>query len=171
MGKVNTLKITWLFVQLFIIFKSYDLLNKSTGMSFRTFLLVAFILFWIINYLASKLYLARDIPHTLLRTILPVLKPSADWFTIGIITGVAVGFFVGRGIPGALSLLLLLVIAGASFKLLTLKGEEEKMWGAIVLSIGFGIITASPLFSKSAFLVLFAFGYIILYIVSEDSGI
>lgn len=163
----------WIIIaEFFFIIKIYDWFNQSIGMGPATYFVVAFIIFWALNWLLfDKLFLTRSPASTLALKVSPRHTFTDDFFGIGTAISILFGFGLGKSIGnvGVIIAVILFVLVFAYRLIFSYDNILRQTWGLIVLGFIFGMSLATPISNNIIIIIIFALMHFILYI-SKDPG-
>lgn len=169
----SKIKKWWIIIaEFFFIVKFYDWFNEWTGMDPATYFIIAFIIFWGLNWLLfNKLFLTRSPASTLTFKVSPRHTFTDDFFGIGVAMAILFGFGLGKSI-GSIAVIIALIIFVLVFAYRLIFSYDNilrQTWGLIVLGFIFGMSLATPLSNNVIVIFIFALMHFILYI-SKDPG-
>lgn len=160
-------------LELFIALKAYQIL-KQYGISMRLFFVIAFVLYWVLNWIFAKLELTRGLDNTIVFKILPRTSFSNDWFGILIAVSVFLGFGFGEFLGAYGSLVLLALVAGflgyfAYRFIFDYDNMLKHSWGLVMLGFIIGMSFGYPFTNGVIIVAIFLVGYLVMYL-SQDPG-
>ncbi len=155
-----------IFVELFLILNLYLLLRDTIALSFSAFLLIAFVLFWFLNFFLSHIQFGPSVQETLFFKMLPRMQFSSDLFGILIALAIVFGFFFAKLLGSAFLVYLIIVLLGVfAVRLIYFrKNLLRTSWGLAVVGFLFGIAIGNRYANDLIILILFLIGGLFLYL-------
>lgn len=160
-------------LELFIALKVYQLVEQY-DISMRLFFVIAFVMYWVLNWIFAKLELTRGLDNTLVFKVLPRTSYDNDWFGILSAAAVFIGFGFGEflGMYGSL-VLLILITAFLSYFVYRFVFNYDNIlkhsWGLVLLGFVIGMAFGYPFTNGLIIVVIFLLSYVVMYL-SQDPG-
>ncbi len=155
--------------ELFLVLKLYEAWHRYTGLDIGSFFMLAFVFFWLLNWLLGNAQLTRAWQSTIISKIFPRFKFSNDWFGILVAGAIVSGFFVAQWLSNDFASGLLIIALGYVAYRLKMKKKSliKHSWGVVVLGTIFGLAFGSSWTSIPVIITIFAIGHIAMYLSSQ----
>lgn len=160
-------------IELFVALSVYSAVKEYV--SFRLFFVIAFIMYWVLNYILSRLKFSRDISETLIYKVMPRAVFTNSWF--GIMTGfaVVVGYLFGEFLDkySSLVMFILVLIFGGYFVykfVFHYNNILKRAWGLVALGFLIGMSFGYPYAHNAFVIIVFLVGYLVMYL-SHEPGV
>jgi hypothetical protein len=154
--------------ELFLILSLYKLWQNLTGLSIGSYLLLALVLLFFLNYWLAKLELGGEWGRNVLYKVFGRMAFTKDWFGILTMFFVVVGFFISRTLFGSAFITYLVIILGIILSYRLLRAKEAKVQERGLLLVGFLIgLGIGSRYAETWFVILiFVLGHIFFYFTS-----
>lgn len=163
----------WILIaEFFFIIKIYDWISGPSGFDPATYFIIAFILFWFLNYIFFyKWNISRSPASTLTFKYGGRSAFTDDFFGIGVAVAIIFGYGLGKAISntGIIIFLIIFVIAFAYRLIFSYDNILKRTWGLIIMGFIFGMSLATPITNNIIVIVIFALMHFVMFL-SKDPG-
>jgi len=155
--------------EFFIVLKLYSLWNETTGFDAGFFFVLAFIGFWVFNWVLGKLLLGPNPQETIMFKFMPRMAFSNDWFGILVAGSIIFGFFFSKLIGSAfVAYLIIMICILYAYKLVKDKKNILKhSYGLVLLGFIFGMAFGNHYTSNIVVVLIFLIAMVFMYLSAE----